>query len=246
MAGLEALIEDLVVANRILAAEGITDAYGHVSLRHPERPDRYLLSRARTPQCIEAADIMEYAFDGTPVEPRGRSSYLERFIHGALYEARPDVQAVVHSHSLAVIPFGIGGEAIRPILHNCALIGASVPIWDSRDRFGDTDLLVSDMSMGRDLARSVARGTSALMRGHGSVVAERSLRRAVYVAIALQTSAELQMKAASRYDAVRYLSPGEIEKSVAMLDKAEGKPGQGIDRAWEYYCYRAGVAYRPG
>jgi ribulose-5-phosphate 4-epimerase/fuculose-1-phosphate aldolase len=245
MAGIDALIADLVIANRILAAEGITDSFGHVSVRHPERPDRYLLSRARTPQCIEAADILEYTLDGTPVDPRGRSSYLERFIHGALYGERAELRAVVHSHSLSTVPFGVGGEIIRPLLHNCAMIGPAVPIWDSRDRFGDTDLLVRDMEMGRDLARAVGAGTTALMRGHGSVVAEKSLRRAVYVAIALQTSANLQRECA-RYDSVRFLSPGEVERAVGMMDSAEGQPQQGIDRAWEYFCYRAGVAYAPG
>jgi ribulose-5-phosphate 4-epimerase/fuculose-1-phosphate aldolase len=245
MAGLDALIDEIVIANRILAAEGIADAYGHVSVRHPDRPDRYFLSRARTPQCIEAADIMEYALDGTAIDPQGRSSYLERFIHGALYEMRPDVGAVVHSHSLSTVPFGVGGEPIRPMLHNCALIGAAVPIWDSRDRFGDTDLLVRDVAMGRDLARAVGFGTTALMRGHGSVVAERGLRRAVYVAIALQTSADLQRDTA-RYPSVRFLSPGEVERCVRMLDAEEGHKQQGIDRAWEYFCTRAAVPYRPG
>jgi ribulose-5-phosphate 4-epimerase/fuculose-1-phosphate aldolase len=245
MASLDALVEDIVIANRILAAEGITDAYGHVSVRHPDRHDRYFLSRARSPQCIEAADIMEYALDGTPVDARGRSSYLERFIHGALYEMRADVGAVVHSHSLGTVPFGVGGETIRPMLHNCALIGAAVPIWDSAAAFGDTDLLVRDMGMGRDLARTVGAGTTALMRGHGSVVAERSLRRAVYVAIALETSARLQRET-QRYDRARFLSPGEVEKCVRMIDAEDGRPLQGIDRAWEYYCIRAGAAYRPG
>jgi ribulose-5-phosphate 4-epimerase/fuculose-1-phosphate aldolase len=245
MAEIDAVIEDIVIANRILAAEGIADAFGHVAVRHPERPDRYLLSRARTPQCIEASDIMEYALDGTAIDPAGRSSYLERYIHGALFEQRADVMAVVHSHSLSSVPFGVGGETIRPMLHNCAMIGAAVPVWDSRDRFGDTDLLVRDMTMGRDLAKTVGRGTTALMRGHGSVVAERSLRRAVYVAIALQTSANLQRETA-RYASVRFLSPGEVEKCVRMLDAEEGKPQQGVDRAWEYYCYRAGMPYRPG
>ncbi len=245
MAGIDALIEDIVIANRILAAEGITDAYGHVAVRHPERPDRYLLSRARSPQCIEAADIVEYALDGTPIDLRGGSSYLERFIHGALFEMRPEVNAVVHSHSLSSIPFGVGGETIRPMLHNCAVIGASVPIWDSRDRFGDTDLLVRDMEMGRDLARTVGRGPTALMRGHGSVVAERSLRRAVYCAIALQTSANLQREVA-RYERAKFLSPGEIEHCLRIFDESEGRPQQGIDRAWEYFCTRAGMTYRPG
>lgn len=245
MAGIDALVEELVIANRILAQEGITDAYGHVSVRHPDRPDRYFLSRARAPQCIEAGDIMEYTLDGTPIDPRGRSSYLERFIHGALYEMRPDIGAVVHSHSLSTVPFGVGGETIRPMLHNCAVIGAAVPIWDSRHAFGDGDLLVRDMAMGRDLARTVGKGTTALMRGHGSVVAGRGLRRAVYTAIALQTSANLQEKTA-RYQNPNFLAPGEVEACVRMLDGVEGQPLQGIDRAWEYFCYRASVPYRPG
>jgi ribulose-5-phosphate 4-epimerase/fuculose-1-phosphate aldolase len=245
MAGIDALVEELVIANRILAQEGITDAYGHVSVRHPDRPERYFLSRARAPQCIEAGDIMEYTLDGTPVDPRGRSSYLERFIHGALYEMRPDVRAVVHSHSLSTVPFGVGGETIRPMLHNCAVIGAEVPIWDSRRAFGDSDLLVRDMAMGRDLARTVGKGTTALMRGHGSVVAGRGLRRAVYTAIALQTSANLQEKTA-RYQNPNFLTPGEVEASMRMLDGVEGQPLQGIDRAWEYFCYRASVPYKAG
>ncbi len=245
MASIAALIEEIVIANRILAAEGITDAYGHVAVRHPERPDRYLLSRARSPQCIEAADIVEYTLDGTPIDLRDGSSYLERFIHGAMFEERPEVMAVVHSHSLSSIPFGVGGETIRPMLHNTAVIGAAVPIWDSRDRFGDTDLLVRSMEMGRDLARAVGRGTTALMRGHGSVVAERSLRRAVFCAIALQTAANLQREVA-RYERAKFLSPVEVEQCARIFDDVEGRPLQGIDRAWEYYCYRAGMAYRPG
>jgi ribulose-5-phosphate 4-epimerase/fuculose-1-phosphate aldolase len=245
MAAIDAVIEDLVIANRILAAEGITDAYGHVAVRHPERPGRYLLARARSPQMIEAADIVEYALDGTPVDLKTGSSYLERFIHGALFEQRSDVGAVVHSHSLSSITFGVGGETIRPMLHNTAIIGAAVPIWDSRDRFGDTDLLVRTMDMGRDLARAVGRGTTALMRGHGSVVAERSLRRAVYCAIALQTSANLQRELREP-ERAKFLSPGEVKQCLHVFDEAEGRPLQGIDRAWEYYCYRAGVPYRPG
>jgi len=245
MAGLDAVIEDIVIANRILSTEAVVDGYGHVSMRHPERPDRYLMSRARAPHCIEAEDIMEFALDGTPIDPRGRSPYLERYIHGAMYEQRPDVRSVVHSHSLAVIPFGVAGVKIRPMMHNCSMIGAEVPIWDSGDKFGDTDLLVVSMDMGRDLARTVNKGSTALMRGHGSVVAERSLRRTVMCSILLQTSANLQM-AASRFDTVKFLTPGEVEKCRGMLGTAEGTPGQGIDRAWEYYCLRAGMPYRPG
>ncbi len=244
MSILSALIDDLVVANRILSFEGVVDAYGHVSARHPDKPERFFLSRARTPQCVEADDIMEFTLEGVAVEPRGRTSYLERFIHAALYEARPDVQSVVHSHSRSVIPFSVAGETIRPIMHNCAPIGEAVPIWDSREKFGDTDLLVANMTMGRDLARLVGHRPTALMRGHGSVAAGRSLQRAVYNAISLQISADLQMQS-YRFDKITFLSPGEIRQVLKMFDDVEDKPLAGMDRAWEYWCHRAGVGPKP-
>jgi HCOMODA/2-hydroxy-3-carboxy-muconic semialdehyde decarboxylase len=243
MAELPDLIEDLVAANRILAHENVVDAFGHVSVRHPADPGRYFLSRARSPQLIESDDIMEFLIDGTPVGPPGHAPYIERYIHSGLYEARPDIQSVVHSHSRAVVPFGVGGETIRPLLHNCAPIGVEVPIWDSRTKFGDTDLLVSSLEMGRDLASFVKARPSALLRGHGSVTAARSLRLAVYIAIALQTSAELQAQT-SRYESVVFLSPGEIEKGSLMLNAPPGKPQFSLDRAWEYWCHRAGVPFR--
>ena len=242
MAGLHALnrtlVGDLVAANRILASEGIVDVFGHVSVRHPANPGRYLLSRARAPELVEAADILEFALDGTPVDPRAPTAYKERFIHGALYEARPDIQAVVHNHSRKVIPFSVSEEKLRPLQHNCATIGREVPVWDAQDKFGDTDLLVSSMAMGRDLARVIGGGMCALMRGHGCTVAGKSLKEAVYTAIFLELSAELQWKA-SRFGKVKFLSPGEIDAVNSML--YEGKLGDGFDRAWEYWRRRAGV-----
>ena len=127
MAKLDDLLEELVTANRILAREGVVDSFGHISVRHPDNPQRYLLSRSRAPDCIEKDDIMEFTLDGTPVDARGRAPYLERFIHGALYEARPDVISVVHNHSESVIPFGVTGEKIKPIFHMGASIGHEVP-----------------------------------------------------------------------------------------------------------------------
>lgn len=243
MKNLDALIEDLVAANRILAHENVVDAYGHVSVRHPDHPDHYLLSRARTPQCIEAGDIMEFHLDGTPSDPQGRMPYLERYIHGAIYEARAEVRSVIHNHSHSVIPFGVGGEPIRPLLHNCAIIGHSVPVWDSRECFGDTDLLVSNMEMGRELARFVGARRTCLMRGHGSVAVGTSLRNAVYTAIALKTNAEIQLQA-RQFPTIKFLSPGEIDKMNQLSDRIDSLPLAGSDRAWEYWCYRAGVAYR--
>ena len=227
------IVEELVTANRILATENIVDSFGHISVRHPERKDRYLLSRARAPQQIEAADIMEFTLEGEPVDDKGRRPYLERFIHGAIYEARPDVVSVVHNHSPSTIPFGITGKTLKPLLHMCASIGHSVPLWDSHKKFGDTALLVSDMAMGRDLAKRLGKGRTALMRGHGAVIAGNSIRHAVYVSIYLELNAKLQMQAMGM-GRIRYLYPGEVDKVIARTGP------YGINRAWENWCGRAG------
>ena len=193
----DAAIDELVTANRILANEGIVDSFGHVSVRHPQRPDRYFLARARAPERVDPADIMEFTLASEAVDARGRKPYLERFIHGALYEARPDVQAIVHNHSPSTIPFGITRKTLRPLLHMCASIGHKVPLWDSRDKFGDTALLVENQAMGRDLAKRVGKGRTALMRGHGAVIAGQSIRHAVFIAIYLEVNAKLQMQASA-------------------------------------------------
>jgi ribulose-5-phosphate 4-epimerase/fuculose-1-phosphate aldolase len=232
------LIADLVAANRILSHENVVDAYGHVSARHPDNPRRFLLSRARAPECIEAGDIMEFTLEGEAVDAAGRAPYLERFIHGAIFEARPEVKSAVHTHSANVIPFGITGTKIKPVMHTCASIGHEVPIWDTQAKFGDTNMLVSDMAMGRDLARGLGDKPTALMRGHGCVAVGESIREAVTTAIYLNVNAELQMKAAA-LGKITFLSRGEV-------DKVNGgrRPYVGVERAWEYWCVRAGVPYR--
>ncbi len=230
---IDLLLEELVTANRILANENVVDGFGHVTVRHPDRADRFLMSRARAPQCIEVGDLMEFSLDGTPTDAQGRKPYLERFIHGAIYEARPEIKSVVHNHSPSVIPFGITQKKLRPLMHMCATIGHEVPVWDIKDNFGDTDLLVADMAMGRDLAKTLASRPTALMRGHGCVVAAETLRKAVYVSIYMELNANLQMKAMAMGD-VKFLSPGEVDAVTARTS------GFGIDRAWEYWCRRAG------
>ena len=227
------IIEELVTANRILATENIVDSFGHISVRHPERKDRYLLSRARAPERIEAADIMEFTLEGDPVDAHDRRPYLERFIHGAIYEARPDVVSVVHNHSPSTIPFGVTGKKMRPLLHMCASIGHDVPLWDSHDKFGNTALLVSDMKMGRDLAKRLAKGRTALMRGHGAVVAGNSIRHAVYVSIYLELNAKLQMQS-MQMGKIKFLHKGEVDAVIARTGP------YGINRAWENWCRRAG------
>jgi len=233
MSKLDFILEELVTANRILAREGIVDSFGHVSARHPDNPQHYLLSRARAPERIERDDLVEYRLDGTAIDERGRAPYMERFIHGAIYEARPDVHAVVHNHSPSVIPFGVTGTKLKPLLHMCALCGPEVPVWDSQAKFGDTTLLVSDMAMGRDLAQLLGARPAALMRGHGATVVGRSVRHAVYIAVYLELGAKLQMQAMTMGD-IKFLTPGEIDKIVARLSDYS------LNRAWENWAHRAG------
>jgi len=236
MSDLKSLTDELVIANRILAAENVCDAFGHVSLRHPDDPRKFLLSRGRAPELIEASDIMQFTLEGVTAAGTGKP-YLERFIHGAIYEARPDVQAVVHSHSYSVVPFSVIEKKLRPVMHVCATIGADIPVWDPQHNFGDTDMLIADLTQGRDLARALGPRTSVLMRGHGSTVAGGSLREAVYAAVMLEVNAQLQLKAQA-FGPVKFLSEGEIEKIRERQNK--GRPGEGYDRAWQYWLRHAG------
>ena len=238
---IKALIEDIVAANRILAAEKVVDAFGHVSARHPEIPGRYLIARALPPEQITADDIMEITFDGEVVGEDARKPYLERFIHGAIYEARPDVSSVVHSHSHSVIPYSVTDEKLRPIVHSCATIGRHVPVWDAQTTFGDTNMLISTMAMGRDFANILGQNNAALMRGHGCTVIGRSVREAVYTAVYLEVNARLQLEA-SRFPPVKFLSDGEIRIICDRL--ANAKPKEGYDRAWAQWCRHAGVEAR--
>jgi ribulose-5-phosphate 4-epimerase/fuculose-1-phosphate aldolase len=229
-------LDELVTANRILAREGVVDSFGHVSIRHPDRPDRYLLSRARAPECIEVDDLMEFTCDGTPIDAAGRKPYAERFIHGAVYDARPDVRAVVHHHSPSVIPFSVTKAPLSPVMHMCAGIGTRVPTWDSRATFGDTNLLVTTVDMATELAAALGDQPAILMRGHGGVVAGMSLREVVFNSIYLQLNADLQMKA-SGLGAITFLSEGE----VAAVLRTRGSFT--FERAWEFWCRRAGRPY---
>jgi ribulose-5-phosphate 4-epimerase/fuculose-1-phosphate aldolase len=227
-------LRDLAIANRILAHEGVVDAFGHVSIRHPERRDRFFMSRSRAPELVTVDDLMEFELDGTPVDPRGRTPYSERFIHGAIYEARADVASVIHNHSHAVIPYGVTPVKLRPLLHVAASIGEEIPVWDIARKFGDTDMLVVNMEQGRDLAATLGQNRVTLMRGHGCAVAGRTLREAVFSAVYLQVNATLQTQALLLSREVKFLSPGEAAKAKEMTSQAIG-----LDRAWEYWKMRA-------
>jgi HCOMODA/2-hydroxy-3-carboxy-muconic semialdehyde decarboxylase len=233
MATMDEVYRDLAVANRILAREGVVDAYGHVSVRHPEDPERYILSRSLSPAMVTPSDLMEFNLEGEALNGDDRTGYGERPIHGAIYEARPDVQAVVHNHSHEVIPFTVTNVPLRPIIHMGTGIGQNVPVWDIRTNFGETNMLVLKMNQGRDLAQCLGTGRVALMRGHGCVVVGPNLKEAVMVAIYLEVNAGLQAKALQMGE-VTYLSPeeerlyGEIHFSSLSMD-----------RAWSYFLDRA-------
>lgn len=234
MDDLNSQLRDLVAANRILAREEVVDAYGHVSIRHPQHPDRYLLSCSRSPELVTLDDIVEHTLSGDPVAQESRTLYAERHIHGAIFEQRPDVQAVIHNHALAVLPFTVTSVPLRPMFHTAALMGNNVPVWDIRDNFGVTGMLVVNMDQGRDLARSLGANRAALMRGHGCVVAAASLKEAVMCAIYLQVNAKLLLDSLPLGE-VNYLLPGEVEELRDNLLRPVS-----IDRAWQYWKMRAG------
>jgi HCOMODA/2-hydroxy-3-carboxy-muconic semialdehyde decarboxylase len=236
----ELAIRNLVIANRILAHENVVDAYGHVSLRHPLNPQHYLLAWSRSPEQIEVSDIVEYTFDGVPIDDN-RPPYLERFIHGGIYTARPDVHAVVHAHSEDVLPFSISTTKLRPVIHDGAFIGAEVPVWDIAEKFGNaTNLLVTNMAQGRDLAQRLAGNSMVLMRGHGFAAAAPSLFEVVRLAVYAPKNAHVFLDASRLGGEVKPLSEGEIATRIGEPSLKPGTPA--AMRAWEYWARRAGVA----
>ena len=222
-----ALVEDLVVANRILANEGVVDGYGHVSVRNPADPNRYFLARAGAPALVTSADIVEYDLDSNATSGAG-AGYMERFIHGEIYKARPDAQAVVHCHCLDVIPFAAAKVPLRPMYHMGYFIGEGVPVFDIREGAGATDMLVSTPALGRALARTLGPRSAALMRGHGAVVVADSLHVVVAKTYYLNVNARLQSEAIQlRGSDVTYLDPEEAKKAV-----------QTYERSWEFWKSR--------
>ncbi|SHJ22467.1 HCOMODA/2-hydroxy-3-carboxy-muconic semialdehyde decarboxylase [Roseomonas rosea] len=231
---LHALLGDLVVANRILAHEGVLDDFGHVAVRHPGRPDRFFISRSRSPELVTRDDLLEFTLDGTPVDPKGLRPYLESVLHARIFAARPDVNATVHHHAPAVMPYTIVDVPLRPIMHMASVLGGAVPVWDSRDEFGDTNMLIDDAPRADSLAKALGAGTCVLLKNHGAAVAAHSLPAAVFVSVRMKDNAELQARATAM-GTPRFLTEGEIRLTAEML--MGERP---LDRAWSYYRARAG------
>src|SRR5262245_763396 len=228
-----ALIEDLVAANRILAQEGVLDAYGHVSIRHPGNPNRYLMSRSLAPILVSASDIMEYDLDSNPLDAKDRRSVVERFIHGEIYKVRPDAKAVIHSHSPSVIPFGVTQAKMKPVIHAASFLWVGVPVWDSREVHdpASATMLVRNAALGRSLAATLGDKPVALMRGHGNVVVGPDVQTAVRYAIYTEVNARLQAIAIGIGGPTHYISAEE----GAARDKVE----RDAARAWELWKRKA-------
>ena len=241
MSELDQALRDLVIGNRILAHQNVVDGYGHISIRHPSNPEHFLLSRSRSPELVVEADIMEFTLDGKVVGDDRRPPYLERFIHGGMYEARPDVNAVVHSHAEDTLAFSISDVPLQPVIHVARSMGPNVPVWDISEKFGDdTNLLVTNVEQGRDLARRVGQGSVALMRGHGFAAACGSILEVVRLSVYLPVNARV-LTTAMRFGSFKPLAPGEVAGPGAF------EPGSAAAlRAWEYWARRAGVGERLG
>ena len=232
---LQRAIGDLVIANRILAKEEVVDAYGHVSIRHPQKPDHYMLSRSLSPEFVTRSDIIEFKLDGTPVND-SRPPYLERFIHGAIYESRPDVNAVIHSHAEDVLPFSISKTTpLCCVAHVASDMGSHVPVWDIADQFGDeTNLLVINMAQGRDMAKKLGKNSVVLMRGHGFSAAADGLLKLVRMSVYLPRNCRILLSA-MRLGEFKAMSEGEIK---TRNNFRAGSPE--MQRGWEFWARRAG------
>src|SRR6266581_7946844 len=225
----KAAIDDLVMGNRILYDQGVVDGYGHVSARDPRDPERFLMSRARAPGLVEPSDIMEFGMDGEPIRDDGRPIYSERFIHSEIYLARPDVNGVVHSHSPTVVPFTVTNVPLKPI--RAAFFYPEVPLFDTRDAAGWTNLLISDRKLGRALAEKLGNNSVVLLRGHGNAVVGASVRMAVYRAVYTEANAKLLLQAMMLGGPINYLAPEE----AALMERNQtmNRPSHGSDRIWE-------------
>lgn len=225
------MLEDLAAASRILADQEVFDAAGHVSMRHPGHAERFLMSRSLAPALVTADDIMELTLECEVCGARGRRAFLERFLHGAIYRTRPDVMAIAHGHSPSVIPFGLVATPMRATYHNAAFLAAGVPVFDIRDRFGATDIVINSAERGAALAEALGDKSVLLLRAHGVVVVGPSLQAAVFRAVFTEVSARVQLQAAV------------LGGPIAALDEEEGRRADTINlatlgRSWELWKRR--------
>jgi ribulose-5-phosphate 4-epimerase/fuculose-1-phosphate aldolase len=212
--GIDAMLaEDIVVGSRVLADFGVLDGFGHVSARDPKNPDHFFMSRSLAPALVTADDLMAFDLDGNALDGRGRSLFLERFIHSEIYRARPDVMSVVHTHSPGVVPFSVSQVPLRPIYHNAAFLAAGAPVWDIRKDFGATDMLVRNPAIGKSLAQTLGDRSVVLMRGHGDVTVGPSVKLAVFRAYYTDVNARLQSQAVALGGPVNFLTAEEGAKA---------------------------------
>jgi HCOMODA/2-hydroxy-3-carboxy-muconic semialdehyde decarboxylase len=227
----EIALEDLAAASRILADQGVFDAAGHVSMRHPGHADRFLMSRSLAPALVTAGDIMEFSLAGEPCDARGRTAFIERFLHGEIYRQRSDVMAIAHGHSPSVIPFGLVATPMRATYHNAAFLAAGVPVFDIREKFGATDIVINSSEKGAALAEALGDKSVVLLRAHGVVVVGPTIQAAVFRAVFTEISARVQLQAAM------------LGGPIAALDAEEGRQADAINlatlgRSWELWKRR--------
>jgi ribulose-5-phosphate 4-epimerase/fuculose-1-phosphate aldolase len=227
------LVEDLVAANRILASKDILDGYGHISVRHDKDPKRFLMARSLAPELVTADDLLEYDLEGDAINLAGRNQYGERYIHAAIYKARPDVMAVVHAHTPTVIPFGVSSTKLLPVYHLAGFIGEGLPIFDIRDSFGITQMLVNQPPRGKALAEKLGDSAAVLMRGHGVAVVGTSLPVVVGRSIYIDTNARIQLQAIALGGSIKFL---DREEARAVQDAGENSHYR---RSWELWRRQA-------
>lgn len=236
------LVSELVLANHILALEEVLDAYGHVSVRNPADPNTYLMSRSRSPEIVDQDDILVHDFNGDVKGMAEKELYRERFIHGGIYEAHPEVKAVIHSHADDILPFSISNVPFRAVTHGGSSIGAdATPVWDIRDEFGDTNLLVANVAQGRSIAKKIGDRNVVLMRGHGFAAAGKTLINLLKTATSLPRNARVLMDAIRLGGTVTPLNAGEV-----ALRETTDMSTPAAQRQWEYWCRRLGVPFVPG
>jgi HCOMODA/2-hydroxy-3-carboxy-muconic semialdehyde decarboxylase len=222
------VLADLVVANHILVNEGVLDGFGHISVRDPANHARFFIARSMAPALVTLDDLVQVDLDGVVHDARGRHTYVERFIHSEIFRARPDVMSIIHSHSPALIPFGVTGARLRPICHMSGFLGAQTPVYEIRQHAGEnTDLLIRNQALGVSLAQCLGPANVALMRGHGSVTTGVSIQQAVFRAIYTESNARLQSEA-SRFGEINFLTDAEAQTASDMND-------QHLDRPWQMW-----------